>query len=314
MATRYADNDGVRIAFEELGGAGGDPLLLVMGLGASRFWWPKGLVDGLLRRGFHVVAYDQRDAGESTHFPDRRQAHPLLALLRREAPAYAAEDLTDDAVAVLDALGWERAHLFGHSMGGLVAQRVAIRHPARVLTLTSSSAVPSDVRGLGVLRYVRLGTVARFTRLRHPRTPEGELALALEVARILAPGRRIGVEDVGEFVRNETTHQVRSFRDDRAQSRQIGAKWRGGRLAEITAPTLVLHGEDDPLLRTTAGHRTAAAIPGARLRTMPGVGHFLDRETWARYADQVRAVADSPSAGDRRLLDGRGSPAASSLE
>ncbi|MEU6237531.1 alpha/beta hydrolase [Kitasatospora sp. NPDC047058] len=266
-----------------------------MGLGASRFWWPTGLIDELVDRGFHVVAYDQRDAGQSTHFPGRRQAHPLLALLRREAPAYRAEDLTDDAIAVLDALGWNRAHLFGHSMGGLVAQRIAIRHPHRVLTLTSSSAVPSDVKGLAVVRYVRLGTVARFTRLRHPRTPEGELALALTVARILAPGRNIGEDDIREFVRNEAAHQVASFRDDKAQSRQIGAKWHGGSLARITVPTLVLHGEDDPLLRTAAGRDTAVLIPGARLRTMPGVGHFLTRDAWARYAAQIRALADTPS-------------------
>ncbi|MCC9309488.1 alpha/beta hydrolase [Kitasatospora sp. RB6PN24] len=275
MTTQYADSGGVRIAYEELGGAGGDPLLLVMGLGASRFWWPTGLVDELLRRGFHVVAYDQRDAGESTHFPARRQVHPLLALLRREAPAYRAEDLADDATAVLDALGWKGAHLFGHSMGGLVAQRIAIRHRERVLTLTSSSAVPSDVRGLGVLRYVRLGTVARFTRLRHPRSPEGELALALDVARALAPGQEIDEDDVREFVEREAAHQVTSFRDDKAQSRQIGAKWHGGTLAEVTAPTLVLHGDADPLLRPSAGRDLAAAIPGARLQLQPGVGHFL---------------------------------------
>ncbi|MFH9355042.1 alpha/beta fold hydrolase [Kitasatospora sp. NPDC017646] len=300
MTTRYADNDGVRIAFEDLGGAGGDPLLLVMGLGASRFWWPTGMVDELVRRGFHVVAYDQRDAGESTHFPDLRRTHPLLALLRREAPAYAAEDLTDDAVALLDALGWERAHLFGHSMGGLVAQRTAIRHPERVLTLTSSSAVPSDVRGLGVLRYVRLGTVARFTRLRHPQSPEGQLELALTIARILAPSHDVGEDDVREFVRKEAAHQVTSFRDDKAQSRQIGAKWHGGTLAGITAPTLVLHGGDDPLLRTSAGRDTAAAIPGARLHTMPGVGHFLARDAWARYAERLRAIADTASDPARR--------------
>lgn len=293
MATRHADNGGVRIAFEDLGGAGGDPLLLVMGLGASRFWWPDGLVDGLVRQGFHVAVYDQRDAGESTHFPGRRQTHPLRALLRREAPAYRAEDLTDDAVAVLDALGWERAHLFGHSMGGLVAQRVAIRHSARVLSLTSSSAVPSDVAGLAVLRYVRLGTVARFTRLRHPRTPEGELEMALAVARILAPSQKITEDDVRELVQREAAHEVASFRDDKAQSRQIGAKWHGGTLAEITAPTLVLHGEDDPLLRVTAGRDTAKAIPGARLHTLPGVGHFLARDAWPLYAAQLRTIADA---------------------
>jgi pimeloyl-ACP methyl ester carboxylesterase len=104
-AVRYAHNSGVRIAFEDLGGAAGDPLLLIMGLGVSRFWWPQGLVDQLVRRGFHVVAYDQRDAGESTHVLDTGARNPVAAVLRGHSAAYTAEDMTDDAVAVLDALG-----------------------------------------------------------------------------------------------------------------------------------------------------------------------------------------------------------------
>jgi pimeloyl-ACP methyl ester carboxylesterase len=290
---RFAYNGEIKIAFDNLGGAGGDPLLLVMGLGASRFWWPDGLVDELVHRGFDVVAYDQRDAGQSTHLPDRRVGPPVAALLRHAPPAYSGEDQADDAVAVLDALGWERAHLFGHSMGGLVAQRIAIRHPERVHTLATSSAVPSDVKGLSVLRYLRLAPLARFARLHHPRTPQGDMALALAVARILAaPGRHIDEGDVREFVDKEAAHQVVSFRDQKAQSRQIGAKWHGGPLARITAPTLVLHGERDPLLRVSAARDIAAAVPGARLRTLPGVGHLLSGDVWATYADELRALAD----------------------
>ena len=129
--TRYARHGEVRIAFTDLGGAGGEPLLLIMGLAVSRFWWPPGLVDELVRRGFHVAAYDQRDAGQSTRFPDTGAASPIAAVLRRRSPAYTAEDMTDDAVAVLDALGWESAHLFGHSMGGQLAQphRTAASRP-----------------------------------------------------------------------------------------------------------------------------------------------------------------------------------------
>src|SRR6266496_3447311 len=164
--TRYARNGEVRIAFEDLGGARGEPLLLIMGLAVSRFWWPQGLVDELVRRGFHVVAYDQRDAGQSTHFPDTGAASPIAAVLRRRSPAYTAEDMTHDAVAVLDALGWDSAHLFGHSMGGQLAQRIALRHPGRVRSITSSASLPGDVGRLGAARYVRVGTLARLARMK----------------------------------------------------------------------------------------------------------------------------------------------------
>jgi pimeloyl-ACP methyl ester carboxylesterase len=106
-----------------------------------------------VRHGFHVAAYDQRDAGQSTHFPDTGSASPIAAVLRRSSPAYTAEDMTDDAVAVLDALGWDSAHLFGHSMGGQLAQRIALRHPGRVRSITSSASLPGDVGRLGAARY-----------------------------------------------------------------------------------------------------------------------------------------------------------------
>lgn len=293
MTTRYADNGGVRIAFEDLGGTGGDPLLLIMGLGTSRFWWPDGLVDALVRQGFHVVAFDQRDAGESTRLPDHRGSSPLKSPFSRTSPAYTAEDLTDDAVAVLDALGWQGAHLVGHSLGGLVAQRIAIRHPGRVLSLTSSSAIPSDAKGLRLLRYARLATVRRFARLRYPQTPEGNLEMAAAVARILsAPGQAVSEADVREFVEKEAAHQVTSFRDAQAQSRQVGAKWHGGDLSQIGTPTLIMHGEQDPLLRVRAARDLASAIPGARMRILSGTGHYLGRETWPAYASAVRELVD----------------------
>ncbi|MFJ5927724.1 alpha/beta fold hydrolase [Kitasatospora sp. NPDC092948] len=292
MTTRYTHNGEVPLAYEDLGGAGGEPLLLVMGLGTSRFWWPDGLVRELLARGFHVAAYDQRDAGESGRVTAPPAGHPVAALLRRTAPAYRAEDLTDDAVAVLDALGWPQAHLFGHSLGGLVAQRTAIRHPDRVLTLTSSAAMPSDAGPLGALRHVRPGPVLRMARLHFPDTSEGNLALAVELARILAaPARTVGPDDVREFVEREAAHDIASFRDAQAQSRQIGAKWSGGPLARITAPTLALHAAHDPLLRPSAAHALATAVPHARLQVIPGAGHLITHEHWSPYADAVRTHA-----------------------
>ena len=282
-------NGTVRIAYEDLGGAGGDPLLLVMGLGVSRHWWPAGFVSALVEQGFHVIAYDQRDSGESTRFADENHVHPFAALFRARSP-YTAEDMTDDAVAVLDAVGWDSAHLFGHSMGGLLAQRVALRHPGRVRSITVSGAMPSDATGLRQLRHIRLGFVLRMSRLRFPEGPEGDVAAGLALARAIAsPGYPFDEAEVRAAVEREVTSGIR---DVQAQSRQTGAAWHGGRLAELTVPALVLHGEQDPVLRPSAARATAAAVPDARLVLLPGVGHDLPSALWPRIAGEVRELAD----------------------
>jgi pimeloyl-ACP methyl ester carboxylesterase len=289
-AVRYARNGAADIAFEELGGTGGEPLLLVMGLGVSRFWWPPGLVAELAGQGFHVAAYDQRDAGESTHFQATRAGSPFAAALRRHSVAYTAEDMTDDAVAVLDALGWDSAHLFGHSMGGQLAQRTALRHRQRVRSITSSASLPSDTGGLAAARYVHLGLLARMARLRYPEGRDGDIALGLALARLVAsPGYPFDAAEARARIERDL---VSGVRDTAAQSRQVGAKWHGGRLSELRVPALVLHGERDPLLRPAAARRTAAAIDGARLVLLPGVGHDLPAAVWPRVAGEVRALAD----------------------
>lgn len=289
--TRYAANGEIRLAYDQLADAAGEPLLLIMGLAVSRHWWPAGLCRAFADHGFAVARYDQRDAGASTHLPATSGSNPFATVLRRRGNPYTAEDMADDAIAVLDSLGWDRAHLVGHSMGGAVAQRVALRHPGRVRTLTVSSSLPGDVQGFGATRYIRFGTLAKLARLRYPQTPEGRVESGLAVARIIASP----AYEFDEAVWREGIEQdvECSIADDKAQSRQVGARWHGPRISQIDRPTLVLHGDQDPLLRPSAARTTAAAIRGARLVLFPGVGHELPGPLWNTVAAEVRALADA---------------------
>ncbi|NSC25316.1 alpha/beta hydrolase [Streptomyces albus subsp. chlorinus] len=290
---RHAGNGTVRLAFDQLTeGGDGEPLLVVTGLGVNRLWVPDGLCRMLAARGFAVARYDHRDSGESTHLPPAATRNPIAALFARRGDAYTAEDMADDAVAVLDALEWPSAHLLGVSLGGAVAQRVALRHPGRVRTLTSMAAVPGDVGGLRTMRFIRMGTLARFARLRFPDTREGAVAAGVAVSRLLAsPGRDFDEAAAREAVERNADGGVH---DQRAQSRQIGAQWHGPPISAIDRPTLVLHGEDDPLIKPLAGRVVAARIPGARLVPLPGVGHELPPAAWETITTEIRRLADCP--------------------
>ncbi len=290
--TAYAQNDGVRIAYDRLEGDG-EPLLLVMGLGTSRFWWPMGLCEAFADQGFQVVRYDQRDAGESDRMPDTSTANPFAALFGKRGEAYTAEDMTDDAVAVMDELGWDSAHIFGHSLGGTIAQRIALRHPDRVRSVVSSGAVPSDVSGLGVMRYLRFGLLAKLARMKVPEGREGDIAASMAVARGVA-SKTYPFDEPAARARIE--QQVDSGpRDTKAQSRQIGAQWHGSKLSRLKAPTLVLAGDEDPIVKVSAGRRTAHSIPDARFVILHGAGHDIPSPLWETVAQQVRANADRAS-------------------
>ncbi len=292
--TAYAHHGAVEIAYDRLAGVDGHPLLLIMGLGVSRFWWPAGLAREFAGQGFAVARYDQRDAGESTRMPAAGPRNPFAAVARKRS-AYTSEDMTDDAVAVLDALGWARAHVFGASLGGVIAQRVALRHPDRVLTVTSVGAMPSDVSGLAAGRYVRFGLLARLARAKYPAGREGDIQAALAVARgVASPAYPFDEQAAREWIEREVDTGPR---DTEAQARQAGAPWHGPKLRELRKPVLVLHGDQDPILRVSAAHATARAIGGARLVIFPGMGHDLPAPLWPVIARDVRALADQAEAG-----------------
>jgi pimeloyl-ACP methyl ester carboxylesterase len=286
---QFARNGEVEIAYDTLAGSKGDPLLLIMGLAVSRFWWPAGLAQAFGGQGFEVARYDQRDAGQSTRMPDTGASNPFVALARRKG-AYTSEDMTDDAIAVLDALGWERAHLFGASLGGVIAQRIALRHPDRVLSVVSASAMPSDSTGIKGGRYVKFGLLAKLSRAKVPPGPDGDLQLSMMVARELAsPAYPFDEEAAREWAEREIDSGPR---DTKAQSRQVGAAWHGPKLRELRKPLLVLHGDQDQILRVSAGKATAKAVEGARLVVLPGAGHDLPRPLWPQIAGEVRTLAD----------------------
>ena len=287
--TRFARNGSVEIAYDRLAGSEGEPLLLVMGLAVSRFWWPVGLCQAFANRGFAVARYDQRDAGQSSRMPDTGKSNPFLAVARKRG-AYSSEDMTDDATAVLDELGWERAHIFGASLGGVIAQRIALRHPDRVLSVVSAAAMPSDVSGVGGARYVHFGMLAKLARMKVPEGRDGDIALSLMVARETAsPAYPFDENAAREWIEREVDSGPR---DTKAQSRQVGAAWHGPKLRDLRKPTLVLHGDADPILRVSAARATARAIDGARLVILPGVGHDLPAPLWPAIADEVRQLAD----------------------
>jgi pimeloyl-ACP methyl ester carboxylesterase len=185
----YASNGGAKIAYQTLGPADGEPLLLIMGLTYQMIWWPDGFCQELAAQGSAVARFDNRDSGLSTHLasPPRGIFRTLLGL---GSPAYRIEDMADDAVAVMDALGWDSAHLLGESLGATLAQVTAIRHPDRVRSLVC--AVATGPGGpVGNLRYLNLGTVLRLARKRYDNTREGGVQrLADTYLALCTPGTR----------------------------------------------------------------------------------------------------------------------------
>jgi pimeloyl-ACP methyl ester carboxylesterase len=292
--TRFAINGAVRLAYDDLGPPEGDPLLMLMGMAASRFWWPQGLLHSLKDNGFRPAVFDSRDSGESTHMATTHRTGAHRAMLRRGQASYSAEDLVDDAAAVLDALNWPAAHVFGLSLGGVLAQRLALRHPRRVLTVTSLASGPSDASARAVLlRYLRWGTQLRLLRIMR-RADNDDVAFALAILRATTSARDPADESLARgAVADERARGLSGFRDLAAQSRLAGARCHGPQLRELRKPTLVMCGDADPVLRPRASRDTAAAIPGARLVVLPGAWHMPPSGVWPTIAQQMRALVDT---------------------
>jgi pimeloyl-ACP methyl ester carboxylesterase len=290
-----ARNGAVEIAYQAFGTPGGEPLLLIAGLDFQMVtMWPDGFGQALADRGFHVARFDNRDTGLSTHVqpPASTSVRPLPVLFRRTEPAYTAADMAADGVAVMDALGWDSAHVMGASMGGGLALATAILFPGRVRTVTFAMGIaPSATLSIAALRYINLPGLARFGRI--GRLAGSPVAAEVEVMRMLASANHPFDEAWARSAAEVS--QARAPRDPGTTRRHLAAGRASihlyRRLGEITAPVLILHGADDPVARVAGARAMARRLPGAKLEIYPAMGHEIPRHLWDTIADAVAAHA-----------------------
>ena len=282
--------DGVRLCYQTFGDPAGDPLLLVMGLSGPMTWWDVELCEQLAHAGFHVIRYDNRDTGRSTRTGGRvRRDHLVRAFTTGRGPApYTMSELAHDAVALLDHLGIEAAHLAGISMGGMIAQTVAIEHPGRVLSLSSIMSTTGR-------RTVGWQSPTLLPRLVAPR--RGGLDSFVESS--LVTWALIGSPSYPTDPDVLRTRAYETFERGVSNSgvlRQMMAILtqpdRTRRLGSVRVPTLVLHGLNDKMVHVSGGRATAAAVPGAELVLVDGMGHDLPPALFPTFVEAIRRTAD----------------------
>lgn len=268
----------------------GEPLLLIMGMGAQLVAWPPDLVQGLVDNGFRVIRYDNRDQGLSGRTegpaPTMTAVAKGLASRRLATSDYTLIDLAEDATGLLDHLGIESAHVVGMSMGGMVAQELTLRHPERVRSLTSiMSNTGHRLHGRTSARLLR--PFLALIRKPAPTTREEAIAAGIASFRLIA-GREFDEDETRALAEQ---HLERGGITATSRDRQLNAinasPDRTARLGTITVPTLVIHGLADRLVLPSGGVATARAIPGSRLLMFPEMGHDLPRR---RRAEMVEAI------------------------
>jgi pimeloyl-ACP methyl ester carboxylesterase len=282
-----AKANGIEIEYETFGDRSSAPLLLIAGLGSQLISWDVELCAALADRGFFLIRYDNRDAGLSTRMEAAGPPDMAAAVSGNPKPAYQLDDLADDAVGLLDALDIPAAHIVGASMGGYIAQLVAINHPEHTLSLTSIISGPAVAEGVpakpeGVATLV----------VPPPATREERIEQSMWIRRVL-----IGPADPYD----EASERRRAERNiDRAYypvgtERQfvsvLAAHHRLEALRQLHVPALVIHGVDDILIPVENGRLVAAAVPGARLIEIEGMGHDLPKRAWPVVLDAIAEVA-----------------------
>ncbi len=285
--------NGINIEYESFGSPDAPPVLLIMGLGGQLTLWPIELCETLVARGFRVIRYDNRDIGLSTKF-DHAGVPDMGALMmasftgKKPDAAYSLDDMAADGVGLLDALGIDRAHIVGASMGGMIAQLVAAHYPERTLSLTSIMSTT----GNPAIPPARPEAMAVLTNRPATADPDALVAFSVNAARVIgSPAYPASEERLLTRVRADLQRSYSPTGYMRQMAAVIGGGDRRARLSAITAPTLVIHGDADPLVSVEGGRDTAASIKGAELLIIPGMGHDLPLELVETIADAIAGVA-----------------------
>ena len=287
---RMAKANGIELCYDIFGADDADPIVLIMGLGAQMIHWDDDFCKDLAGRGFRVIRFDNRDIGQSTKMSGGKKLSPLELLKLRflkipvEAP-YRLSDMAKDTVGLMDALGIQSAHIVGASMGGMIAQEIAIGYPQRVKSLTSIMSTTGNPKVPPPTRE------ATAVLMAPPVTTHDEY--------IVRYAQTWNVLRAGSFPLDEARDRERAERtfarglNPAGVGRQLRAILASGsrkeRLRNVKAPTLVIHGTVDPLVRPEGGKDTAASIPGAKLVMIEGMGHALPIPMWPQI---VGAIAD----------------------
>ena len=283
---RVAAN-GMELAYETFGDASAPPVVLIMGLATQMIAWPDELCEGLARDGLFVVRFDNRDVGESTHL--RNLPPPRLAdiVVRRRPPPYSIGDMAADVAGLLDSLGLGQVHLVGASMGGFIAQTVALEHPDRVRTLTLMMTSTGSRR----VGQPRPRIYARLLRRRVAAGRPAAIAATVETFRLIGSPGFVFDE---QYIRDLAGRSYDRGYDPVGSRRQLAASVsqpnRTADLRRITVPALVIHGLHDPLVAPSGGLAIARAIPDSRFAGFSGMGHDLPRALWPEFVREIAAL------------------------
>lgn len=288
MQISHASANGIDIAYETFGDRSDPPVVLVMGLSTQMLAWRDEFCADLAARGYYVVRFDNRDVGLSTHLSDLPAPAPIPVAIRLTPPAYRIQDMAADTIGLLDALELGPVHLVGASMGGFIAQHVALAAPQRVASLTLIMTSTGSRRVGGPSGRL----VAAVLRRRPAADRQAAVAASLSMLRLIQSPAYPVQEADALLVAGESFDRAYDTAGGRRQlAAVLTQEDRTEALGALTMPTLVMHGLRDPLVRYSGGLALAKAIPGARFVAFHGMGHDLPRELWPDYIEEIDQLA-----------------------